>query len=142
MIGVLIMKLKALLFICCFSLFSSSFAENIHSYKGANNTNNKSVKYPGTCEIEIQNYSYRDVHIEGTFTNYKELIPFNYYYGDSFHYIDMYDYQYGYCTDGITLSFYTLYGSFIYNTYVPRYSIVKILPFMSDGKPSIQIQAK
>ncbi|HEL8434913.1 TPA: hypothetical protein U0D71_000105, partial [Legionella pneumophila] len=76
------MKLKSLLFVVCFSLFSNVFAANLHLHPKADNADKKSIQksvtYPGYCQIEIINQSFTDVRVFGTFDD-GTTIDFNIY---------------------------------------------------------------
>lgn len=109
------MKLKSLLFILCFGLFSQSFAANLHLHPKADTADKqsiqKSISYPGYCQIEIINDSFTDVRVFGTFDDGSN-VDFNIYRFESPHYISLF-YNF-YCHNGMMLTiqspFYTLYS--------------------------------
>lgn len=90
------MKLKSLLLVCFFSLFSSVFAANVHVNPKVDSADQKAIKsetvYPGFCEIEIINDSFTDVRVYGTFDD-GQTINFNMYRFEAPHYISLFYYS-------------------------------------------------
>lgn len=125
------MKLKSLLFIVCFSLFTHVFAANMHMHPKTDTNDKKSVEkgitYPGYCQIEIINDSFTDLRVFGTFDD-GSTIDFNIYRYESPHYISLY--YYSYCHNGMYITiqnpFYTLYSGW---TNVD--STIRIVPYLN-----------
>lgn len=124
------MRLKSLLFIVCFSLFTQAFAANVHLNPKANNEDKNSIAknltYPGYCQIEIINDSYTDVRVFGTFDDGSTL-DFNIYRFESPHYISLF-YNF-YCHSGMYVTiqspFYTVYSGWT-NTN----STIRVVPYL------------
>lgn len=126
-----IMKMKSLVFLFCFSLFSSVFAANVHIYPKADSADQKSIKkeltYPGYCQIEIINDSYTDLHVFGTFDD-GATIDFNVYRFEAPHYISLF--YYSYCHSGMYITiqspFYTVYSG-----WTDVNSTIRIVPYLN-----------
>ena len=143
------MKLRTLVFVCLFGLFSPLFAANQHAHVKTEGVSEQAVKsqaaaknlsWPGYCEIEIINHSYSDVRVFGVFDDGVSLEPFNIYSYESPHYISLF--YYGYCHDGMDLYIDTFNGSHVYSGYVRRYSTIRVVPSLYGNKLSATIQAK
>lgn len=135
------MKLRSLLFIVCFGLFSNLFAANLHVNPKADtkdlNTINKGVTYPGYCQIEIINDSYTDVRVFGTFDD-GATVDFNIYRYESPHYISLF-YNY-YCHSGMYITiqspFYTIYSG-----WTQVNSTIHVVPYLKDqAKAQIKLR--
>jgi len=113
------MKLRSLLFICCFGLFSTTFATTQHIQPKLNLSQAKSPAKRGMaqgyCQIEVNNTSYSPATVSGD-----GLAPFNIYPGEIYD-LDML-YQ-GYCYAGMYLQIdgvdswgriYNIYGRYTY----------------------------
>ncbi len=138
------MKLKSLIFACCFSFFGALFAANQHVHPQAANggdvkSANKSVSWPGYCEIEIVNQSYEQVRVFGIFDDGSSLPPFNIYMNDAPHYISLY--YYGYCHSGMNLYVDTLDGYSVYSGYTPTNTTIRVVPYLTN-QVKAEIQAK
>lgn len=128
------MKLKSLLFIVCFSLFTSVFAANVHMHPKAESDNTKSAEkgmaYPGYCKIEIINASYTDVRVYGTFDD-GSTVNFNVYSFESPHYIDLF--YNSYCHNGMYISIQSLSYPYptIYSGWTNVNSTIRIVPYLN-----------
>ncbi|CAM2939089.1 hypothetical protein [Legionella worsleiensis] len=128
------MKLKSLLIVVCFSFFSHAFAANMHLNPNADSKDKqsieKSVAYPGYCQIEIINQSFTDVTVFGTFDD-GSTVDFNIYRYESPHYISLF-YNF-YCHSGmyitITSPYYTLYSG-----WTNVNSTIRVVPYLKQAK--------
>lgn len=130
------MKLKSLLVFCCLVLVSSVFAANrytVHPHTGNKNTHASSVAkratLPAFCEIEIINSIREPVVILGVSEN-SYLSPLTL-YPNEIAYIDLYDYDYDYCHDGMNLNVDTYNGYNIYHSYTRVHSTLRIVNYMN-----------
>ncbi|MFC3908719.1 hypothetical protein ACFORL_06465 [Legionella dresdenensis] len=135
------MKLKSLLFVCLFSMLSSVFADSRHVHPKADAGENKSAAVknaflPGYCEIEIANYSERNVTVYGTFDDNSTMTPFNIYSGETPHYISLY--YYGYCHASMWLDIYTFRGQRVYAGYTGPGQTVTIYDLLGNAKSSVK----
>ncbi len=125
------MKLKSLLLIVCFSLFSTVFAANAHLHPKADAADkqeiSKKLSYPGYCQIEIINDSFADVNVFGTFDD-GSLINFNIYRYEAPHYIDLF--YYFYCHSGMYLTIQSPYGV-AYSGWTNVNSTVRIVSYLN-----------
>lgn len=124
------MKLKSMVLVLCFGLFTNAFAANVHSNPKATSEDQKSIAskvYPGNCEIEIVNRSYTDVRITGTFDDYTDMYPFWVYSYESPHYISLF-YNW-YCHSGMWLTV-TAPNGVIYSGWTATQSTINIVPFL------------
>jgi hypothetical protein len=141
------MKLKSLLFICCFSLLSSAFADNRHIHPRANDKVDaksaaKGARWPGYCEIEVVNRSNDDVNVFGTFDDGSTMDPFTIHrFGyDAPQFISLY--YYGYCHSGMNLYVETVRGGYrLYTGYTPVGSIVEVVPYLANQQ-KVEVHAK
>ncbi|KTD16565.1 hypothetical protein [Legionella jordanis] len=137
------MKLKSLLFVCCFGLLTSAFADNHHFHPQANKAEANAAaakptdkaKLPGYCEIEIINSSFDDVRVYGVFDDGTTLNPFSIYSYEAPHYIDLF--YYGYCHAGMNLWIDTYSGYRVYAGYTYTNSTVRIVPYLKQTKVEI-----
>ena len=137
------MKFKSLLFIGCFSLFTSAFANNMHLHPKANSTvegkaPTKRLMDPGSCEIEVSNRSYDNVTVFGRFDDGTAMKPFPIYSKgyDSPHYISLY--YYGYCHAWMDLFIDTFSKYNVFTGYqVPVQSIIQVVPYLKKLKVEI-----
>ncbi|MCL9685522.1 hypothetical protein [Legionella maioricensis] len=126
------MKLKSLLFVVCFSLFSNVFAANLHINPKADAEDKKSItkniSYPGYCQIEIINNSFTDVTVFGTYEDGSSL-AFGIYSFDAPHYISLYYNLYCHSQMYITVQspYYTLYSG-----WTNVNSTIRILPYLKN----------
>lgn len=125
------MKLKSLLFILCFSLFSSVFAANMHMNPNADTADQKTIKsqtvYPGYCEIEIINDSFTDVRVFGTFDD-GSTINFDVYRYESPHYISLF--YYFYCHNGMYITIQSPYYT-LYSGWTDVNSTIRLYPYLN-----------
>lgn len=133
------MKFKSLLFVCCLSLFSSAFADTQHAHPQANGAHAKRSTTSSSCEIEIINRSYDDVHVFGVFDDGTNMAPFDVYSDEGPHHVDLF--YYGYCHAGMHLYIDTFSGYRIYAGYTPVHSVVDVLPFF-DKKRNVQVKVE
>ncbi|KTD53049.1 hypothetical protein Lqui_0004 [Legionella quinlivanii] len=138
------MKLKALLFVSCFGLLGSSYAENHHVYPKADAvqaqaSTQKGAMLPGYCEIEVINSSFDNVTVYGTFDDGTTLTPFDVYTFESPHYIDLF--YYGYCHKTMYLDIVTFSGYHIYSGYTRVNSTVRIVPYLNK-QPKFKLESK
>lgn len=143
------MKSKPLLFVCCLGLLSSVFADNRHLPVNANDAEAKAaaqaavkrVKSPSYCEIEIINYSYNELRAWGRVSNGAILSPFYIPAQDnSSHHIDLYDYHYGYCPEGMDLTISTVNGYIVYSQFTRPDTTVKLVPYLNKARAEILIK--
>ncbi len=126
------MKLKSLLFLVCFSLFSNVFAANLHINPKADAEDKKSITknitYPGYCQIEIINNSFTDVTVFGTYEDGSSL-AFDIYSFDTPHYISLFYNFYCHSQMYITIQspYYTLYSG-----WTNVNSTIRILPYLKN----------
>ncbi|WP_133127012.1 hypothetical protein [Legionella nagasakiensis] len=136
------MKLKSFLFLCFMSLFASAFANNQHEHPKAHSTEvkrtQKSVTWPGPCEIEIINRSYDIVQVYGEFDD-GEWLRFNIPPYDAPHRISLY--YYGYCHYDMFLSIDTLSGYRVYTGYPAVRTIIEVFPYLANQLKA-EIKAK
>ena len=126
------MKLKSLLVVLCFSLFTQVFAANLHLHPKADAADKKAIQkgltYPGYCQIELINDSYTDVRVFGTFDDGATL-DFGIYRYESPHYIDLF-YNF-YCHSGMYITvvspFYTLYSG-----WTNVNSTIRVVPYFNN----------
>lgn len=124
------MKLKSLLFLVCFSLFTNVFAVNLHINPKADSEDKKSiakgVTYPGYCQIEIINDSFTDVSVFGTYDD-GSSVGFDIYRFDAPHYISLFYNFYCHSQMYITIQspYYTLYSG-----WTNVNSTIRILPYL------------
>jgi len=125
------MKLKSLLFIACFSLFTNVFAANMHLHPKADTADKQSiakgVTFPGFCQIEIINDSFTDVRVFGTFDD-GSIVDFNIYRFESPHYISLFYNFYCHNSMYITIQspFYTIYSG-----WTNVNSTIRIVPYLN-----------
>lgn len=141
------MKLKSLLFVCCFGLLSTAFADNRHVHPQANANavvESKVAPKPATaagyCEIEIINRSYDDVRVYGIFDDGSAMAPFDIYRYETPHYIDLF--YYGYCHAGMNLYIDTFSGYRVFAGYTPVYNTVNIVPYLAKNTLKVEIVSK
>lgn len=126
------MKLRSLVLVFLFSLFTHAFAANLHLHPKADNADKKSIEknmnYPGFCQIELINDSFTDVRVFGSFDDGSTL-DFNIYRYEYPHYISLF-YNF-YCHSGMYISiqspFYTVYSGW---TNVG--STIRIVPYLQN----------
>lgn len=125
------MKLKSLLFIVCFSLFSNVFAANAHLHPKTDEADKKTISknltYPGYCQIEIINDSFSDVNVYGTFDD-GSTVNFNIYRFEAPHYISLF--YYFYCHSGMYLTIQSPYGV-TYSGWTNVNSTIRIIPYLN-----------
>lgn len=137
------MKLKLYLFLLTLFCFTQSYAANEHLHPNIDNRGTPvkiekpTLGWPGYCEIEIMNHSYRDVRVSGVFDDGIGLEPFTVYSFESPHYISLF--YYGYCHDGMDLYINDFYGNSVFSGYVRRYSSIRVVP-SSYGKLQVNFQ--
>ncbi|CEG57498.1 hypothetical protein [Legionella fallonii] len=126
------MKLKSLLFLVCFSLFTNVFAANLHMSPKATAEDKQSISknltYPGYCQIEIINNSFTDVTVFGTYDD-GSTIAFDIYSFDAPHYVSLFYNFYCHSQMYITVQspFYTLYSG-----WTNINSTIRILPYLKN----------
>jgi hypothetical protein len=132
------MKLKSLLFLVCFSLFTNVFAANLHLNPNANPEDKisiaKGVMYPGYCQIEIINDSYDDVRVFGTYHD-GSSIGFDIYRFEAPHYISLY-YNFR-CHSKMYITIQSAYST-IYSGFTSVNSTIRIVPYLN--KPGLNKQ--
>lgn len=125
------MKLKSLLFLICFSLFNTVFAANLHMHPKADDADKKSIQksltYPGYCQIEIINDSFTDVRVFGTFDD-GSTVDFNIYRFESPHYISLF-YNF-YCHSSMYITIQSPYYT-IYSAWTNVNSTIRIVPYLN-----------
>lgn len=124
------MKLKSLLLVVCFSLFSQVFAANLHLSPKADEQDKKSIAknltYPGYCQIEIINDSFTDLRVFGTFDDGATL-DFSIYRYESPHYISLfYDF---YCHSGMYITIQSPYYT-VYSGWTNTNSTIRVIPYL------------
>ena len=135
------MKLRSLLFVVCFSLFTNIFAANIHLHPKADQADKKpagkSMMYPGYCQIEIINDSFTDVRVFGTFDDGSTL-DFNIYRYESPHYISLFYNFYCHSSMYITIQspFYTVYSG-----WTNVNSTIRVVPYLQN-QSKVQISKR
>lgn len=136
------MKLKSLLFIVCFSLFTNVFAANVHLHPKADTEDKKTIQkgvtYPGYCQIEIINDSFTDVRVYGTFDD-GSTVDFNIYRFESPHYISLF-YNF-YCHSGMYITIQSPYYT-IYSGWTNTNSTIRVVPYLKAGVKQDAGQAK
>lgn len=132
------MKLKSLLLMLCFSLFTNAFAVNLHLHPKVNEgqKTDKNLSYPGYCEIEIINDSYTDVFVSGLFDDDSYLDDFTIYRYERPHYVSLF--YYNYCHRGMNLTVRTPYYGVIYSGWTPTSSTVRIVPYLGGVKAEVK----
>lgn len=137
------MKLRLFVFLLTLFCFTQSYAVNEHLHPNIE-TRDSQVKnekpklgWPGYCEIEILNHSYRDVRVNGVFDDGIALAPFTIYSFESPHYISLF--YYGYCHDGMDLYIDDFYGNPVFSGYVRRYTSIRVVP-SNNGKLQASFQ--
>lgn len=138
------MKIKSLFLICCLSLISSVFAANRHIHPKVDmNTAavsaTKNAMVPGYCEIQINNRSFDNVTVYGTFDDGIAMTPFDIYAFEQPHYISLY--YYGYCHRDMYLNIVTFSGYPVYSGYTRADSAVNIVPYLTN-QVKAEIKAK
>lgn len=125
------MKLKSLLFLLSFSLFSNLFAANVHINTKAVGDDKKaitkSLTYPGYCEIEIINDSFTDVSVFGTFDD-GSSIGFDIWRYEAPHYISLF-YNY-YCHGQMYITIQSPYYT-VYSGWTNVNSTIRIVPYLN-----------
>ncbi len=126
------MKLKSLLFLVCFSLFSNVFAANLHMNPNADAEDKKSITknltFPGFCQIEIINYLPVPVVVSGTFDDYTTT-AFSIPDLDSPHYISLF---YGfYCHSQMYITIESPYY-LLYEAMTPVNSTIRLYPYLKN----------
>ncbi len=125
------MKLKSILFVLCFSLFTNVFAANTHLHPKANVADKKSISknltYPGYCQIEIINDSFTDIKVFGTFDD-GTTTAFDIYRFEYPHYISLYYYLY--CHSGMYLNIISPFGT-VYSGWANVNSTIRIVPYLN-----------
>ncbi|MCP0913026.1 MULTISPECIES: hypothetical protein [Legionella] len=126
------MKIKSLIFLCCFGLLSNVFAgTNQHIHPKANDQKGQQVSAAySNCDITIINNSFDNVQVTGTFDDGSPLIPFSVYSFEAPHYISLY--YYNYCHSGMYLTIRTFNGHMIYNAYTPTNMTIRIVPYLNN----------
>jgi len=137
------MKLKSLLFSVCLSMVSSVYAINQHIHPNdgpiEKSPTDKSMTWPGYCEIEIINRSYQDIYVSGEFDDGYILDPFTIYSFEGPHYVSLY--YYGYCHVGMYLYISTHEGYLLYSGYTKRRSSIRVLPYYGN-QMKVEVSAK
>lgn len=141
------MKLKSLLFIVCFALLSSVYADNRHLHPNitaAQAASDKKLTSPGYCEIELINASYDDVNVYGRFEDGATLRPFTIYSHEAPHYISLYYPDYGRysCHNGMNLQVTTVDGMIIYSGYTYVDSTVTVYPGVYKKQLKAEVRRK
>lgn len=133
------MKFKSLLFVACFSLLSSVYADNRHLHPNMNVANlkpaDKKLMSPGNCEIEIRNVSNDNVVVSGQFDDGTTLTPFYVYSYESPHYISLYypDYYGNYfCHRDMYLTIDTFRGYRVYAGYARVDTTITVVPYLQN----------
>lgn len=125
------MKLKSLLFVLCFSLFTQVFAANTHLHPKADATGSQSIAkgatFPGYCQIEIINDSFSDVRVFGTFDD-GSGISFDIYRYEMPHYISLF--YYSYCHDGMYITIQNPY-SVLYSGWTNVNSTIRVVNYLN-----------
>jgi len=126
------MKLKSLLFITCFSLFTNVFAAAMHLHPKADSADKKSIEknltYPGFCQIEILNDSLNDVRVIGTFDD-NSTIDFNIYrFEATGHYISLFYNFYCHSMMYITIQNMQWPYNVIYSNWTNVNSTIRVIP--------------
>ncbi|WP_298627142.1 hypothetical protein [uncultured Legionella sp.] len=131
------MKLKSLLVIVFFSLFTNVFAANVHLNSNASNEDKQSIQkgvtYPGYCQIEIINQSFTDVRVFGTFDD-GTTVDFNIYRYESPHYISLF-YNF-YCHNGMYITIQSPYYT-IYSGWTDVNSTIRVVPYLKQAKAEL-----
>lgn len=135
------MKLKSLLFIACFSLFTNLFAANLHLHPKADTadkqTINKGITYPGFCQIEIINRSFTDVRVYGVFDD-GNVVDFNIYRFEQPHYISLF-YNF-YCHNMMYITIQSPYAT-LYSDWTNVNSTIRILPYLQkQAKAEVSVR--
>ncbi len=126
------MKLKSLLFLVCFSLFSNVFAANLHMNPKADAEDKKSITknltFPGFCQIEIINYLPMPVTVYGIFDDYTTT-SFYIGYNDAPHYISLF---YGFrCHSEMIIRIESPYY-LLYDSMTPVNSTISLFPYLKN----------
>jgi len=122
------MKIRSLLFVACFSLLSTGFAETHHFHAKANeNASANQRVFPGSCEIEIINDSFYDLNVYGRFDDGSLMAPFAIKHWAKPHYVSLF--YYGTCHAGMDFYIETSDGVHKYNGYTPVGKTIKITTF-------------
>lgn len=128
------MKLKSLLFVVSFSLFSHVYAANVHTHPKTDTTDKnavaKGLTYPGYCQIEIINDSFSDVHVSGTYDD-NAPVDFYVYRYEAPHYINMF--YYGYCHSSMYLTIQSVQWPYqtLYSNWTSVDSTVRLVSFLN-----------
>ena len=124
------MKLVLFFFSCLYSLSSSVFASDLHTYPQEGSAATSKIMWAVNCDVEIINQSYTDVQVFAVFEDGVALDPFNIYSFSPAHYISLY--YNGYCHSGIDLDIDTFSGYHVFGHYVRRGTSVLIVPDMMN----------
>ncbi len=131
------MRLRSLLFVVCVSLFTNVFAANVHLNPNADSKDKqsiqKSITYPGYCQIEIINQSFTDVSVFGTFDDGSN-VDFNIYRYESPHYISLF-YNF-YCHSGMYIIIQSPYYT-VYSGWTNVNSTIRVVPYLKQAKAEI-----
>ncbi|MBA2653166.1 MAG: hypothetical protein H0U73_13015 [Tatlockia sp.] len=141
------MKLRSLLFVSCLSLLSSAYAESRQVFLDAPSPEAKSAKQSVTkgmiydCAIRLINYSNYDLRMWGEVTNGAVLQPAYIYDRAVTHLIDIYDYNYYMCPEGMYLNVETVRGTPVfYNRFITPGSLISV--YTRNGVAKVEIKAK
>ena len=128
------MKIRSLILGLCVSLCSSVFAANQDVHPQASSSHMKStektITYPGYCDIEIINSSFENVTVYGTFDDGINMEPFNVYSFGGARYIPLY--YYGYCHAGMNLYIESFSGYPVYSGFAQTGGTIRILPYFAN----------
>jgi hypothetical protein len=138
------MKLKSLLVVVFFSLFTNVFAANVHLHPKADKADSNkvaasasasaaNVTYPGYCQIEIINDSFTDVRVFGTFDDGSNL-DFNIYRFESPHYISLF-YNF-YCHNGMYITIQSPYYT-VYSGWTNTNSTIRVVPYLNKQAKAV-----
>lgn len=141
------MKFKSLLFVLCFSLVSSVFANASVKLDYSNRIKDKSVeksatnkvKRAGYCEIEVINYSETGLNAWGRTANGGFLHPTYIPSGSTLN-IDLTDYDFAYedCPYGMNLNIETTRGALIYSKFTYTGETITVYPAWGMLKTKVQ----
>ncbi|WP_045105119.1 hypothetical protein [Legionella hackeliae] len=116
------MKIRSFVFVACFGLLSTAFAENHHFHASAET--NETTFAPGPCEIEIVNDSFDDINIYGRFDDGTYLVPFTMKRWGEPNYISLF--YYNSCHAGMDFYIETVDGKHKYNGFTPVGKTIRI----------------
>lgn len=122
--------------LCLFFVLSyqASYANTMHQHPQFNSSKTvktqKSIKYPGRCEIEILNNSYEAVNVYGEFDD-GAWLSFNIYPYSAPHRISLF--YYGYCHADMYVHIETLDGYLVFTGFPSVGSTIEVTSFYSKN---------